>query len=258
MRLLKTVADLVNNNNRITPFFLLIFLLFSAGASSAQERFDRKKQLTVNLQYGHSNSFSSSDEGNGADESYFNELMLVVEHNLYKKFGTGLMFNYIQNREKGYGACGGPGSYYYDLTENAYLGSAYLYLNLKYFGFKIGLLGFTRDRGFCEEGAPLKGIYPAVDIKLGLINRLYLIVSGPQDLQTPLISYGIKYHFKDYYSQIYAGIMDAGEGLYILKTQLLLFDKLLVSAGGIVVFPIYLYSFRIGAGYVFDLAGSSQ
>ncbi len=245
----KNIEFSIVYNKTLIILFLLTSLLFS-------DNFDKSKLLKVGIQYGYGNYFSAFVHRNIADESNYNEFIIDVEKNINKQFGIVFLFNTIQNKEKGYGTCEGTYPYHYNTISNAYLASASFYLNWEYIGFKFGILGYKRERGFCEEGATLQAVYPAINLKLGLINRFYFIVSGPKDLISSSLFLGLKYHFKDYFSQIWMGklIKEKENDFYSLKIQILLSKKFIVSSQGFINFSDNLKSLRIGIGYVFKLA----
>ncbi len=241
--------------NKEAGFFYskVLIILFSLSSLLFANNFDKTKSLAVGIQYGYGNFFVPSVRNNYADETKFNEIVIDVEKVMTKKSGLVFLFNYAENSEKGYGACEGI-PYNYNVDSKAYFASGYFYLNWKYFGFKFGLSGFIRDAGFCEEGADLQMLYPAAEIKLGLIDKAFLFVSTPNDLLYSAFSFGLKYHFNDYYSQISAGFVAAEYGFYFLKGQVLINDKIILSGQGMTSFSDNLYSFRVGVGYVFKLS----
>ena len=236
---------------------IIIVLVLSLPTLLISDNFDKSKFYKIGIQYGHGNYYLAFSHRDIADESYYNELLIDVERNIYKQIGIVVLFNAIQNREKGFGACEGINPHNYDIKSNSYLASASFYLNWKYFGFKFGLLGYERERGFCDQDPETEAIYPTFDLKLGLINRLYFFVSGPNDLVSSSLFLGLKYHFKDYFSQICVGkFIDEKENeFYSAKLQILLSEKYIASTQGFIDFSDKLKSIRIGIGYLFKLAG---
>ncbi|MBD3224418.1 MAG: hypothetical protein GF313_06800 [Caldithrix sp.] len=138
--------------------------------------FDSTKSVKFELHYGHGNYYNALFSGDGlADKEYYHEFLVNVERNLFKEFGVHFLLHAANNQETGRGTCDGEVAYNYDIRSSAYLAALSLHFHWTYFGLNVGVIGMTRDRGFCDSGYFEQLVLPTLDIRMGLMNQLYLI-----------------------------------------------------------------------------------
>lgn len=220
--------------------------------------FDSLKCIELNAAYGIGNYVPGFYDSNYPSNRSYSEFLIKLEGSVYKQGGIIFTFNRILKTEKGFGCCEcwPPKNYSYRLK--GYYGSLSLYLNWKYFGFKYGFSGLKRDRGFCEEDPNLKGIYPSFVFKLGLINKIYLTVGVHQDIINYPLIMGAKYHFSDYYSQIWIGKANQfieELDLYFIQIKKLMFSDYTISIQGHTSSDADLKGIRVGISYLFQWPG---
>jgi hypothetical protein len=234
----------------ILSFLFLPFIL------SAND-LEKTNILKIDVHYGYGNFFTGFDHQDYADKSYYNEVLISIEKNAHRKFGYSFILNTTYNKEKGFGTCEGTIPINYNVNANAFLGSALMHLNWKYTGVEFGFLAYKRERGYCDENPDLSALYPILNLKIGLIERLYFSITCPEDLVLAPITAGINYHFDNYFSNIWIGrTFDSGElDLYSGKIQLEVFDKILLTGQGFINFSRNIKGVRVGVGYIFKLAG---
>lgn len=241
--------------NTILIFLSLLSVVFGGNKITKSSywfnNFDSLKTFQINVLYGQGNFLAGFRDGNQISEvASYNEFSFLFNRDFYKRFGYGVQIGGVYNKESGSGYC-----YQYTTTVNqkskVIYSSANIYFNWKYFGFKFKLLAYDKERAFCDEAGYGFSLLPTINLKIGLVNRIYITYSNFEDALLYPESIGLKYHFDNYFSQFWFGkIIGENDEGYSIKIELLIFRKILFITQGFTYKSRDKKAIRIGLGYI--------
>ncbi len=237
--------------------FLIHFSFLAASAGDNQTKsgnqfahFDTTKTRSITASYRQGNYLTGfRDEEQTSESAEFSEIKIHFKRDFHKEFGYGLYLGRVINKLTGNSDF--LRSPEVNVNSNVTYGTVYAYINGKYIGFKMRLLAYEKERAFYEEDHGTF-LLPTFEIKIGLINRLYLKYSAAEDAVLDSDEIGLVYHFKNFFTQAEISKL-SGENwdAYCVKIQLLIFENIVLDTLFIQDNENSRQAFRMGMGYIF-------
>ncbi|MGD9900118.1 MAG: hypothetical protein AB7T22_13425 [Calditrichaceae bacterium] len=237
---------------------LLIFIsVLTALAGDSQtkfgnwfDNFDTTNTWSVTASYGQGNYLAGfRDEEQSSESAEFSEIKIHFIRDFHKEFGYGLYLGRVFNKLTGSSDFLRSPEVY--VNSNVTYGTVYAYINGKYIGFKIRLLAYEKERAFYEEDHGTS-LLPTFEIKIGLINRLYLKYSAAEDAVLDTDEIGLVYHFNNYFTRVeISNLSGDNRDAYCAKFQMLFFENFILDTQFIQDNDNSNQAFRLGMGYIF-------
>ena len=219
---------------------ILISFIYPNNLLDWSNNFDTVSTVHSQLFSGFGNHLSGFKEPNSiSNDPSFYEVGIHITWDFNKQNGFDLRFGSVSNKEVL------PSNNYNTQVKYAILS---LFLNGEYFGFNFGVNYHEQERPyFNEEIDNGVNIGPVFRFKIGIINRVYLDVSVLDD-SNYIGVVGLRYHFDDYFSQIWISRIKDGN---IIGFQVLVSENITILSQGLLYEFRNYKSLRVGLGYIF-------